>query len=277
MRYRCPRCNYTTDQRSNILRHVKKDKLCNDKTGNNIIPKCDNIICLDDEIFNCVMCNKSFSSSKNLSRHVEECTISQGKLKNLVIEFAKENRELKRQLISSMTTQVNIHNGDVNINNNLYLPNNFEDSNLNCITPEFNIDNIRRSVNSAIANVVEMVHFNPELPENHNVCISDKSRNNGLILENGKWITTNGNELVEKIYDKYYLKCIYEFSEDPIIQELYPEVIQLCTTYETRINGHEQKSYDKIRDVMYNNKEFCLARKRQMEDYERRHRLNLLE
>ncbi len=273
MRYKCPRCKYNTDQRGNMVRHIEKIKICKDKVGRGIIPTTNNIIYLEDEIFTCEFCDKEFTSNKYLIYHKKIC-----KPKNDLLK--KENNELKQQLANlallvplstAPTAPINyIHNGDIvhngDININIYLPNNFNESNLSSITPEFAINNMRLYANSAIANIVDKVHFDPERPENHNVCISDKSRDNGIILENGKWLSKKGKDLIEEIYDKYYLKFIYEFSEDPLIQELYPDVENLHNNYLRRTNGHIQNSYEAIREVMYNKKDLCLENKKQMEN-----------
>ena len=64
----CPRCHYTTDDKSNYLKHLRKTSPCPVFYDN--VPRREAIIALDtDKPFKCPSCDKAFWYASGLSRH----------------------------------------------------------------------------------------------------------------------------------------------------------------------------------------------------------------
>ena len=67
-----------------------------------------------------------------------------------------------------------------------------------------NIDNktIKKSINKmldGISYLIKRVHFNPEMPQNHNVYIPSRKNNFGMIYDGNKWILGNSKEIINKL------------------------------------------------------------------------------
>jgi hypothetical protein len=78
--YICPLgCGYQTTDKSNLNRHLRKKKLCNNKSQTNT------------HNFVCILCNKVFSRKDNLNRHIKKSCIENKK--NIEIEKLKEENE----------------------------------------------------------------------------------------------------------------------------------------------------------------------------------------
>lgn len=65
-KYKCSECNYTSEYKKDIIKHIDKKKKCSDKMPS--------IIELDDNI-TCEYCNKNLANSNSLKRHLTICEI----------------------------------------------------------------------------------------------------------------------------------------------------------------------------------------------------------
>lgn len=96
MSFECKRCHYSTDFKSNLLRHLKNKTQCRPLFGNE---SCNELI---DEITykkitSCQWCSKQFSTASNVRRHEKCCAGKTSKLKQNSLEtnfpeVAKENQ-----------------------------------------------------------------------------------------------------------------------------------------------------------------------------------------
>lgn len=109
---------------------------------------------------------------------------------------------------NSITNNV-MDNSTTNTKNDIYIIS-FGKEDMSQISDEKLLECFQQGFNSAAA-LTEAVHFNPDLPQNHNVYISDLSRKYGYIHKEGRWQVINKQELVDKLYNsKHY------FMEDNI-------------------------------------------------------------
>ncbi len=175
MEFKCSSCDYTSAYRVSVERHITKKKKCGDNPT--IIEVLTEIIC--------EYCNNLYACKDSLIKHLKIC-----KVKKEGIE--EENRRLKKEL--KVAKEANKKLASININGN----NNISNSNSNNITnnniliqlrpyndpklPE-DMDDICEDAwikQKSVPTYIERVHFNMELPENHNMCITN------LMVKNGK-------------------------------------------------------------------------------------------
>ncbi len=70
--YNCPRCGYSTKQKSNIRAHYNRKKICKPIVDDIGLDECKKILDrIEDNI--CGHCNKKFSKKSNLRRHQNKC------------------------------------------------------------------------------------------------------------------------------------------------------------------------------------------------------------
>ena len=156
----------------------------------------------------CIYCDAVFSKNSNLQRHLnnickskknyDEMEKLKQRFENIINEFEKlkkENEELKNNKKDNINKTANnqINNGTINnnksINNGIINNNNIINNNLNVQLVQFgneNIDDIdikealevyfKSTGGNILSNMLKYVNLNEKYPENHNICMSDLSR-----------------------------------------------------------------------------------------------------
>ncbi len=105
-------------------------------------------------------------------------------MKEDIIKLKEENEKIKNQLIISNDNnkqeKTNINIGD-NFNINIQL-NNFGSIDYNSLDKKLFIDPILNQIGKQIfLKMIKNIYINPDLPENHNLVITDKNR--GLLIK----------------------------------------------------------------------------------------------
>ena len=194
--YYCDLCNKSFTQRNDIRRHLNRKKICaketEDLTVSYVCNKYGIILSNDDlphkttqnttqniqyiknytqEIQNlkCEYCNKIFTRADSKERHIKN--------------FCKIRNNVKMNTINSHnvthnTTINNITNNIQNIQNNIINKteikiNSFGSENISYITDDI-LKKVKQNPEMAIPKLVELIHFNPKYPENHNIKMENK-------------------------------------------------------------------------------------------------------
>ena len=192
MEFCCSFCEYTSSQKIHVVRHINKKQPCG--------PGPKEIIKIPIDIV-CKYCNKLFATKEILSRHQKDSC----KHKNAIIKdenkiLREKNKELERKLKEKPTTTIN------NQTFNIYI-NNYEDTNMEKITDKIYNKIIRDSDEAyqIIPMLIKHIHCNPDIPENHNIRLSNRNRNNRYleIYRNNHWeIENKQSEIGNLISDK---------------------------------------------------------------------------
>ena len=243
----------------------------------------------------CKFCKKIFCKKGNLERHINTSCISKKNLeheigdltnKRIIIENDNNNEEdidglyeqinhqqteidilkqtieklLNRQCSNNFTIQQIINNNNINNinNNNLYVNiNSFGKENLSHIT-EKDYKKYMSGFFPGFIKFIEKIHFDINMPENHNIYITNlKSRYTTIYdNENKKWLTKNKDEIIDNLIRKNYNildgKCD-EFEE----KEINDDVIKKFRTFQKNYIDEESQKNTK-NDVMlllYNNRD----------------------
>ncbi len=234
MQFSCSICNYTSSTRENVVRHINKIFPCGEgeRKVTNVLME-----------FKCESCNKYFKTKRCLSRHGENFVckketkaalfreneklkkqiqkLENEKIKKELEELHRENERLKLN-IANNTNNTNSNNTNTNTNcHNKTIINNYYNTDLTMLSDEQYIQVIENSEGYQIVpNFVKLVHFSTDYPQNHNIYISNRTKNNKYvnIKQDGVWQIVNkktqigdliaerqGNltEWVSKSFDKY--------------------------------------------------------------------------
>ncbi len=244
--YLCSICNYTSQKREHVLRHQKRKKSCGRGDKYIIENKIDVV---------CDYCFKKFSCDANLKNHMfNSC-------KKRYIVMNNEIQELRSQVknITNNNIMSNSNNNNNNNNNNnvVLVVNNYENTSLEKITDDIYTKILSKDVEpyQIIPRLIEKIHFNKDIPENHNIYNSNKSRNNKHlhVFRNGHWeITDRQNEISNIIHEKE--NNIGDWVK--INKDLYPEAAQVFYDYlETRNEPDNEKIVkDEVDILLYNGK-----------------------
>ncbi len=245
MEFSCSVCEYTSSQKINVIRHINKLKSCG--------PGIKEIIEIPVDI-TCEYCNKNFATKKSLKEHQKNTC----KAKVQILE--EENKKLKEELKKAKTTTINnnmINNNNNNNNTiNIYI-NNYDETSLDKITDKtYNrIINDSDEVYQIIPRLIREIHFNPNIPENHNIYLSNRNKNNKhlQVYRNKHWeIEKKDPEIDNLINDKEtnlsdwidekgkkYPKAMEKFNE--YLEQKYDEDVSKLVKEEVEL-------------VLYNNK-----------------------
>ncbi len=186
--YSCSVCQYSSHLKEHIVRHINKKKSC----GLGL----KEIIKIPIEI-KCEFCNKNFSSSASLKYHIKNSCRQKETAKDEEIRRLKEENKF-------LKTNKNITNIDNSTNNvNIIIVNNYENTSLDKLTDQL-YNKIIKNAEEAykiIPNLIKQIHFNSDIPENHNVYLSNRNKNNKhlSVFRNGHWEIENKNIEIENL------------------------------------------------------------------------------
>ena len=158
-------CNYTSYLKVNVQKHINKQTKCGEGIAE--------ILEIPVEI-TCEYCSKEFSTKPSLKRHLKTCKIRKADIEEENKKLHEENKKLLEVIAKKEPTSTTINNTTNNtnntINNNIIIQ----------ITPynDPNLEGVERYYKEAIKKIfmsvptiIERIHFNELMPENHNICI----------------------------------------------------------------------------------------------------------
>jgi hypothetical protein len=170
----------------------------------------------------CSICNLSYKSASGLLYHNRKHHSSSNKndeISALKIELDKLKDEITELKLKPQITNSNSNNNSNNTTTNT-LNNNV---NINVLGQE-NIEYITKSILTelcktpyeSIPRLINLVHYNTSHPENHNIILKNKNRNEILIKTPDGFEYADKDELINDIIDKYYSNIDEHFNEEAI-------------------------------------------------------------
>jgi hypothetical protein len=191
----CARCSKNFATSSSLKRH---EPICKEVCNNLQCPFCDEVL----------------PSRSAKSRHVAKC-----KTQTLVLREKQDivQAQPNASTINQSAQTINNTNNTNNVNNTQNITfnvnlNNLGNERLDHITPDM-MNNFLKQINGVgVANLIDAIHFDPQVPENHNVRIDSIKGQTLLVYENNKWyikdmsailqfLVSNGCKMLYHHYD----------------------------------------------------------------------------
>ncbi len=121
------------------------------------------------------------------------------------IKLENENKTLKKEIekVQSITNNTsNIMNNNINIENttNNIIMVSYGHEDMSKITPKMLSTACKKGYNS-ILHLIDMVHFNPDYPEFHNVYIPSVKDKHAMVYYDEMWNLKNKDDVVNDMYD----------------------------------------------------------------------------
>jgi hypothetical protein len=212
---------------------VVSDNFININPYDVILGNTNNTVNNDENKYICKYCNTIFGHKSSLTKHekercktkkyCDELEVLKQKLKTLSTEneeLKKEMKELKHTTINTTNNNNNITNNTTNnknnkINNGVINNTNNTNNTINVQLVQFgneNIDDIdtkealdvylKSTGGNIISNILKLINLNEKYPQNHNICISDLSRELVKIFDGKKFIIKKFKNIKSDILSK---------------------------------------------------------------------------
>jgi hypothetical protein len=189
--YKCSICNYESDVKKNVLRHINKKIKC----GEGMLEIVENII----EI-KCEYCENTYTTRPILKKHLKTCKVKKHNLEKELALKNEENRVLKEKLAvaealankPTIGTQNNI-NIQLSAWNNPTMPENIERYYKEAV----------RKIFLAIPTLIKQIHFNNKFPENHNISITNMRSGIAKVYNGKEWESMDEKEVINSLINDY--------------------------------------------------------------------------
>ena len=170
--------------------------------------------------YECNKCNKKFTNNKNMKIHMKtKCNIliinELEEVKNKLKEIEKIKEELNKvkmqtqrkpgrpkKITNNTTNNMNSNNTtnitNQTINNNKFMIVNFGKEDIDRLTLHDKRE-ILNSSYSAILKCAMKINFNPEIPEQNNIFITNPKSDYAYKYDNGKFVAIKTNDLLDEL------------------------------------------------------------------------------
>lgn len=280
---KCKKCNKVFAYNYLLIRHQSRKTSCIPKSAQPEL----NVIGLDDKIreiettikkkyeqsinsknFKCYLCMTNFCNKSNLSRHCNNFCNKKRQLenekKNLLL--SKKNLQEKIYQTNNTTQNINIAN-NTNIVVNIINPfkiNSFGQEDVTHIRREDYIKYMSTYFRGFLA-FIENIHFNKNVPENHNVYISNINSKYAIVYENSQWKLKDRYEVIDKIKsDKFNFldKKVEEMDKE---EELDNKIKNRFEDFRNKLIELEEADVNIQKDIrlmLYNNRHLTMKNRK---------------
>ena len=252
----CYRCHRIFNKKSSYDTHINRKNKCSIKV-------------IDNDDTNIM---KNIGTLNEILEEFKKIKEDNIKCKKEIEEVKEKNKELTNKIINleqcnSTATQLK----KIEINNNI-TQNNITQNNITQninVTPfgkekmDFVVEDLSKICqgNKTIPNFVNHVHFNKNMPENHNVFLpSKKNRKEVFVFDGDEWMLRDKNDIIEHLIERGigYVEGRMNELENHITKSKLNAVKRMITTY-TNTDDPENKNLTKkmsneIELILYNKK-----------------------
>jgi hypothetical protein len=166
------------------------------------------------ELHGCEFCSESFSTKPHKRRHeLHYCKENTSMMTIKIKTLEREKKKLEKKIEKMLDKTCTINN---TTNNTIIVVNNYGKENTDYLTVEKITKLLDRPYDS-IQELIKMLHFNVEHPENHNVKITNKKEPFALVWNDPIWELRKKKSVIKDIVDKGYMMIdtTYETIDKP--------------------------------------------------------------
>ena len=264
----CDVCLKSFSSKQNLQRH-NTSNICKYKKSNDIdsINKVVSNTSSEDNNLTIIDINKSNSlDSKNIqyskqtneiidtNLYIQKYNMLETQMKELQEQMKHMNDIIKNNIQPIQHQTQVICNNNININNNVIQIQiqNFGEEKIEHITSQF-LDKCLLECNSGVRNLIREIHFNPNLPENHNIRSLSKKQNTLEFFSEGSWHPCDKNNTLDRMIRNGYKILFRHFSSTQLgsfIKE-QKERNEYINEYLSKIMSKEGNIYYELRRDLY--------------------------
>ena len=235
----CTICAMTFARKDNFHRHMEtnkhKDKIKNNENHAR-------------NTFSCVNCSKSYLHRSGLSKHRHKCkkknSVPIEEVEEMKSQFEKEKEAMQKQIEELILSQNNHTNNNFGTQVNITI-NAFGKENIDYITEKQCMKIVNQVFNSIPA-AAQIVYFNPEHPENHNIKIPNKKEPYAMIMKADQtWEMTDRKKAIETMTQKSY--GIAEDSFGKVYEKITPNKRETFEKFMHRMNNQDSVLWNRFK------------------------------
>ena len=195
--------------------------------------------------YSCDFCDASFSTKPHKRRHeLHFCKENNFIMSEKIYKLEKEKKNLEKEIIKLIDKVGNVTNNT----NNIIVVNNYGKENTDYLT----VDKIKKLLDrpyDSVQELIKMLHFNEEHPENHNVKITNKKEPYALVWNDPIWELRKKKTVVKDLVDKGYM--MIDTTHDTI-DETNTKYIKFQDNYEDNATNIKDKIEEETEIVIIN-------------------------
>jgi hypothetical protein len=197
--YQCPTCYKSFKQPWYLKKH---EVLCTGETSAN----------------QCGKCQKIFSCRQHKYRHIKTCNGP-----SMELLAPSDNDVGSSMVIHNQQNNNNSHVNNGTVNNNITINiRNYGDEIKEHITTDFLDARLQEFNGKGILNLIKHIHFNPDIPENHNIRKHDKQLMK--VYEDGDWILRSFKSAIIDLIRRYKDELCVRMMDDDFEKKVKCEV-----------------------------------------------------
>jgi hypothetical protein len=260
--YKCNKCEKVFDRKSTYDYHINKKIPC------------------DELKTQCKFCEKDFSRKSSMKRHMVTCKAKyEANIENQKINLDNSNCNVNVNSNKGTINNMPIENQIINITINPFLC-----DDMSKLTGKQKLGILKKCYMS-IPELIRQINLNQNMPENHNVYISNIKSKYGHINDGQKWILTKVDQLLDDLvskkkddieellgeYEEELPEKVVDKIRDVIASLEYDPLSDEEETKDTKKKKKFKKQIvDEVKLLLYNNKEIPMDTRYKMEKKEKK-------
>jgi hypothetical protein len=237
----CTVCDRTFSRKYHFDRHITTKKHIDNVENNEINPA-------PKKTFSCVDCSKSYLYRSGLSKHRHQCkkksSVPIEEVEEMKCQFEKEKEAMQKKIEELILSQNNLTNNNIGTQVNITI-NAFGKENIDYITDKQCLKIVNQVFNS-IPTAAQIVFFNPEHPENHNIKIPNKKEPYAMIMKDDQtWEMTDRKKAIETMTQKSY--GIAEESYGKVYDKIPPNKRETFEKFMNKMNDQDSTLWGRFK------------------------------
>lgn len=211
MQYKCERCNDHFTCKRNLIGHLARQKDCT-PSEDNAPSRIELLTSITTKVVNkinfpCKYCNEKFNTKSAMYKHSSKCkntfvAVPSTPIENQDILLLKEQlkKEILDEIRNNPQTVINNTTNNITINTNI---NNFGQESTQHLTEDF-LSYCLQNPKKGMSRLIENIHYNPEIPENHNIRCKSLKNNTFEKFIDTEWRICDASNTLDELIRKGY-------------------------------------------------------------------------
>lgn len=236
--HKCEKCGYTTPLAGNMKAHQNRKTPCDVKRS---------------DVYTCIHCSKSYKNKNHMYAHQRICRETKTPLfsKDDVDNIRKEFQTKLDELTQEVRSKPVIQNSNTTTINNITI-HAYGSEQIQHISNVF-LDRCVKRTDKGLKELIEYIHFNPLIPQNMNLRISNKKLPFVEFHNGNKWQYSRKEEIVNDLVDKGHvmMQSHFEDHEDRLKMEWNETMFEHVREWLERMHEKDPSKIDPILTDIY--------------------------